>query len=133
MTHLIAAFLFLLGSFFFVLATVGILKLPDLYTRTSASTKGATLGLTCTLAGVAFYFDDISIVAQIIITILFILVTAPISSHMIGRAAYFVGIPLWEGSCIDELKGHYDKDTHDLESDENTTDPEIMDENASRP
>jgi hypothetical protein len=49
-------------------------------------------------------------------TILFIFASAPVAAHIIGRAAYFNGVPLWKGSLTDELRGHYDIRTHQLES-----------------
>jgi multicomponent Na+:H+ antiporter subunit G len=45
---------------------------------------------------------------------MFFLLTAPVAAHMIGRAAYFVGVPLWSGTITDELRGHYDMKTHRL-------------------
>ena len=46
--------------------------------------------------------------------ITFVFLTAPVAAHMIARASYFVGVPLWEGTIIDELRGHYDRRTHRL-------------------
>jgi multicomponent Na+:H+ antiporter subunit G len=42
--------------------------------------------------------------------------TAPIAAHVIGRAGYFTGIELWEGTVKDELRERYDPDTHKLNS-----------------
>jgi multicomponent Na+:H+ antiporter subunit G len=50
-------------------------------------------------------------------TMSFVFLTAPVAAHMIARAAYFVGVSLWEGTMIDELRGHYDRRTHRLLSD----------------
>lgn len=122
MSDWITSIIVLAGSGFFLLAGIGILKLPDLYTRTSASTKAATLGLTLSLSGVAVHYGDLSITTQVIITILFVLITAPVSSHLISRAAYFVGIPLWEKTHINDLAGHYHKDSHELDSTVSSTD-----------
>jgi hypothetical protein len=49
-------------------------------------------------------------------TSVFFLLTAPVSAHLMGRASYFLGVPLWEGTVRDELRGHYDLRTHRLES-----------------
>jgi len=48
--------------------------------------------------------------------IAFLFLTAPIAAHMIGRAAYFVGLPPWKGTKVDELQGHYDPESHALSS-----------------
>ena len=44
----------------------------------------------------------------------FIALTAPVSAHVLGRAAYFVGVPLWEGTQSDELRDRYDREDHTL-------------------
>jgi multicomponent Na+:H+ antiporter subunit G len=40
--------------------------------------------------------------------------TTPVSAHMIARAAYLSGVPLWEGTLSDEMRGRYDPETHAL-------------------
>jgi multicomponent Na+:H+ antiporter subunit G len=47
--------------------------------------------------------------------ILFLFITAPLGAHMLARAAYFDGVPLWKGTVIDELKDRYDRKAHALE------------------
>jgi len=51
----------------------------------------------------AFYFNEFSLYTRAIATIVFMLITAPVATHMIGRAAYFDGIPLWKGTVQDDL------------------------------
>jgi multicomponent Na+:H+ antiporter subunit G len=80
------------------------------------TTKAATLGIGMILAGAAFYFDDFSVTSRVLAIILFLVLTAPVGAHMIGRASYFIGTPLWKKSVMDELKGQYDKDTSALGS-----------------
>jgi multicomponent Na+:H+ antiporter subunit G len=50
-------------------------------------------------------------------TIFFLVLTGPIAAHRIARAAYIDGVHLWEGTIRDDLGGHYDRKTHELESD----------------
>lgn len=107
------------GSFFMLLAGIGVLRMPDLFLRMSSTAKAGTLGAGLILTGAAVYFNEFSITTRTLAIIIFILLTAPVATHMIGRAAYFDGIPLWEGTVRDELKGHYRKSTHAL-------DPEIV-------
>lgn len=95
------------GAIFTLLAGVGIVRMPDLYLRISVTTKAATLGVGLILVCAALYFREISITTKVLAIILFILLTAPVSAHLIGRAAYTLGIPMWKKSVMDELKGQY--------------------------
>ncbi len=92
----IGAFL-LLGGFFALVAGLGVLRLPDVFTRMHASTKAGTLGSSFILVGAAFHFGALTITAKVTLTILFILLTAPIAGHMIGRAAQRTGVKMWTG------------------------------------
>lgn len=96
MAEWIMAALVLLGGFFCFVAGLGILRLPDVLIRMHASTKAGTLGAGLILGAVAVYFGDIATITRAIAAILFLLVTAPVAAHMIGRAAFKVGTPLWK-------------------------------------
>ena len=61
------------------------------------------------------YFNDFAITIRVISIIAFVTLTIPVAAHMIGRAAYFDGVPLWDKTEIDELRGHYYLPTHELE------------------
>lgn len=91
------------GTFFAVVAAIGIVRLPDIYVRLSAATKASTLGVSLMLAGVALFFDDAAVTGKIAAIIVFIVLTAPVAAHMLGRSAYFSGVPLWEKSVRDDL------------------------------
>jgi multicomponent Na+:H+ antiporter subunit G len=116
MVDYLIMFLSAVGSLFILLAAIGIVRMPDLYLRISVTTKAATLGIGMILAGAAFYFNDFSVTSRVLAIILFLVLTAPVGAHMIGRASYFIGTPLWKKSVMDELKGQYDKDTSALDS-----------------
>jgi multicomponent Na+:H+ antiporter subunit G len=116
MVDYLIMFLSALGSLFILLAAIGIVRMPDLYLRISVTTKAATLGIGMILAGAAFYFNDFSVTSRVLAIILFLLLTAPVGAHMIGRASYFIGTPLWKKSVMDELKGQYEQDTYALDS-----------------
>ena len=88
MIEIIAGFLVLAGGAFTLIAAVGVIRLPDLLTRMHASTKAGTLGASLVLAAVAVIFGDVSTVAKCVAAVLFLLLTAPIAAHMIGRASY---------------------------------------------
>lgn len=99
-----------------LLAAIGIVRLPDLPTRMHASTKAGAMGAMFIMAGVAFFFADSVVVARAIAIVVFILITLPIAAHVIGRAAYFMGTPLWSGTVKDELRDNYNPQTQELSS-----------------
>ena len=108
MIEITIAFLFLLGAALMMLATVGLLRMPDIYTRISTATKASTLGVGCLLLAVIIFFDETGVKSRALAVLVFILLTAPVAAHMVGRAAYLSGAPLWEGTKVDELHGRYD-------------------------
>ncbi|MFD2035334.1 monovalent cation/H(+) antiporter subunit G [Belliella marina] len=118
MTDIIIIALSSLGTIFILLAAVGVVKMPDLYLRISVTTKAATLGIGLILLASAFYFNDSAITARVLAIIVFMLLTAPVGAHMIGRASYFTGVKMWDKSKIDELEGQYDSKTHKLHSED---------------
>lgn len=103
-SEVIIAILLLSGSFFVLVAAIGVLRLPDLMMKMHASTKAGTLGAGLILVSVGVAFDEISVLTRVIATIIFLLLTAPVAAHLIGRAAYYVGMDFWEGTITDELK-----------------------------
>ncbi len=102
MTDLVLSGLVLLGGFFCFVAGLGILRLPDVLIRMHASTKAGTLGSGLILGAVAVYFADTATITRAVATILFLLITAPVAAHMIGRAAFRSGVPLWKTKIEDE-------------------------------
>lgn len=114
MIEIVSGIFLLAGSLFILLSAIGLLRMPDLFTRMSATTKASTLGIGLVLIGTAVFWMDIGIAARAIAIIIFLLLTAPVAAHIIGRAAYFDKVPLWDKTHIDELKGKYDEDSHEL-------------------
>jgi len=98
--------LILVGAFLMFLAGLGIVRMPDLFMRMHASSKGASLGVALLLVAAALNFQELSVVTKSLITAAFIFMTAPVAAHLLGRAAYARKIPLWEHSVIDEGRGH---------------------------
>ena len=115
MNEVIGDVLMVIGAIFLLLAAVGVLRMPDVFTRLQPATKGTTMGIACTLLAVAVHFGDSSVTTRALATIAFFFLTAPVTAHLIGRASYFVGVPLWKGTVIDELRGRYNPLTHDLD------------------
>ena len=109
MISIIIAVIATLGTLFVLLAAVGILRMPDTYLRMAVTTKAATLGIGLILIAAAIYFYDFSTTTRVLAIILFILLTAPVGAHLIGKASYITGNKLWEGTLMDDLKGKYRK------------------------
>ena len=116
MTDIFIYILCTAGAIFIFLAAIGVVRMPDLYLRISVTTKAATLGIGLILVAAAIYFQDTSITTRVLAIILFVLLTAPVGAHMLGRASYFTGVKLWDKSVHDDLKGKYHPKTHGLAS-----------------
>lgn len=101
-----AAILILLGAIISVVSAFGMIRLPDVYTRSHAATKSATLSVLACLLGAFIYFwvHDGFVSIRLILGIIFVFITAPVSGHLVCRAAYRSRVPLAEGSGEDALK-----------------------------
>ncbi len=111
MSDLIAAAFLALGGAFTLIAGIGIFRMPDVFIRMHASTKVGTLGSGLIMAGVCVHFADPLVIFKAILVVLFLLLTAPIGAHMIGRAALRIGIEPWG------IKDQDEKATRSAETD----------------
>ena len=97
-----------MGSFSLLIAVIGLLRMPDVYNRVQAGTKASTLGAIVSFLGVGLYtvesWGDGNWIGRVIILIIFILLTNPVSSHVLMRVAYFTKVPLSKFTKIDMLK-----------------------------
>jgi multicomponent Na+:H+ antiporter subunit G len=103
MSILTAAFL-LLGSSFLLLAAVGVVRMPDVYMRMSASSKGVSLGAGLLAIGLALHLGEAGVTTRAVLLILLFFLTAPVAGHMLSRAAYLSGVPLAEETFLDEMR-----------------------------
>ena len=104
MIDVLTAVLWISGSVFALLAAVGVLRMPDVFTRMQASTKASTLGLGCLLVGAALQLGDFGSIIRVVSIGAFILLTTPVAAHVIARASYFADVPLWQGTVLDERR-----------------------------
>lgn len=104
MTDVLIMILSGLGAIFILLASIGMLRMPDFYLRVSVTTKAVTLGSGLILIAATLYFQEIGVTSRVLAIILFLLLTAPVAAHLIGRAAYISGVKLWDKSVMDEMK-----------------------------
>ncbi|GEO41910.1 multicomponent Na+:H+ antiporter subunit G [Skermanella aerolata] len=106
--EILAGVLLVGGGVFSLISALGVLRLPDVLIRMHASSKAGTVGAGMILLAVAVLYGGGEIVARAIAAIFFLLLTVPVASHMIGRAAYVTGVKLWSGTVIDELRERYE-------------------------
>ncbi|MFW6266315.1 MAG: monovalent cation/H(+) antiporter subunit G [Halanaerobiales bacterium] len=86
--ELIISFLLLGGMFFFFVATVGLMRLPDVFSRMHATTKCDTLGVSMILLGVAIKEGISPVSLKLFLVIIFLWITTPTAAHTIARASY---------------------------------------------
>lgn len=98
-----------IGALAILFASIGILRMPDFYLRLSVTVKAATMGVGVFLISAAVLFPDIEVTAKAFAIIFFLLLTAPVAAHAIGRTAYRSGISIWKDTWIDELDENYKK------------------------
>jgi multicomponent Na+:H+ antiporter subunit G len=103
MVEWITVGMMMVGGAFALLAAVGIVRLPDFYTRMQAASKSTTLGVGCLLLAVAIHFGDLGVTTRVLLTVAFLLLTTPVAAHVIARAAYAAGEPQWKHAVIDEF------------------------------
>lgn len=103
MREVAAAVMLLTGALFAFVASVGVVRLPDLLVRMHAATKAGAMGAGLILLGVAVHGMETGLTLRALAAICFLLLTAPVSAHLIGRAAYRSGIRLWDRTRLDEL------------------------------
>ena len=102
MIEVLASVLLLAGATLTLLAAVGVLRMPDVFTRMQSSTKAATLGLDCLLVGLVFLHPNAEFVIRAASIAAFVMLTTPVAAHVIARAAAQTGSPLWVGTLVDE-------------------------------
>ena len=116
MTDIVTAAMWLAGSAFALLAAVGVLRMPDVFTRMQASTKASTFGLGCLLLGAALQMADFASFIRLVSIGAFLLLTTPVAGHVIARASYFADVPLWKGTVLDERKRDVAQESRDQSS-----------------
>ena len=112
MTEIIVLIFVLSGTALSLLSSFGLLRLPDVYTRAHAGTKAVTIGLLSILFGafIHFWFTEGIISVRLLLVIVFVFLTAPVTGHLIARSAYRSGVRLADISIKDELKEELDRE-----------------------
>lgn len=93
--EIISVILISVGFFFTVVATIGVIRLPDFYCRLHASGKCETLGLALAIFGLAIYNGFNLTSLKLLLVILFVVLSFPTGAHIVSRAAYKAGLKPW--------------------------------------
>ena len=102
-TEIVSSALLLIAVAFVLLAAVGLHRFDDVFSRIHAATKAITLGVVLAAGGAAIQMDRTTDVVKLVLAVVLMLISAPVSAHMVGRAAYWSGTDLSPETGIDEL------------------------------
>ncbi|WP_435360596.1 monovalent cation/H(+) antiporter subunit G [Haloarchaeobius sp. DFWS5] len=94
--YAVVAALVLVGSFFLLVGTIGLIRLPTVYNRMHATSKATTLGAASMFLAGFVYFDFQGVGLESLVGILFLFLTAPTGAHMISRSARKMGVDFVE-------------------------------------
>lgn len=104
-TEIVTSVFVLTGSILVFLSSLGILRLRDVYSRMHAAGKSSTLGVMSIMTGAVLFFlmDQGNFNFKLLLTIIFIFITAPLAGLAINRSAYRTHVPMCQESALDEL------------------------------
>lgn len=113
----IGLFFIVIGSLTSIVSAIGLLRFPDVYSRAHAATKTTTVAVLITLVGIFIYYiaAESFMSIRILLTILFVFLTAPVSGHLILRASYRAKVKLADSSIKDELRDYFAQEEHKKE------------------
>jgi multicomponent Na+:H+ antiporter subunit G len=99
----ISGILLIIGAAFALVATLGIVRLPDIYSRMHAASKAGTVGSGAMLIALAIFADEPATTLRALAAVAFVMLTAPVSAHLLAKSAYSAGYRLWDKSVIDDM------------------------------
>jgi multicomponent Na+:H+ antiporter subunit G len=103
MSNVLVVVLCVVGVFFSASGAIGIVRMPDVYTRIQCSSKTITAGALPLLAALALAKGPVTAYGSraLLVAVLLLLVN-PITAHALARAAYKTGVPMWRGAVVEE-------------------------------
>jgi multicomponent Na+:H+ antiporter subunit G len=104
MIEYMTGILLLIGSFFCLVAALGVIRLPDPLTRMHAATKAGSLGAGLLVSAHALFYQELGISLRAVSIIALLLFTAPVAAHIIARTSYRSKEAISDRTWIDELK-----------------------------
>ena len=110
MTEAGTIILMLTGAVFLLLAALGAVRMPDVYSRLGAATKAVAFGGGLMFGAAALHFREVAVDTRAIAAIAFLLITTPVAGHTLARAAYRLGHPFAAGTVLPPARedGHPD-------------------------
>ena len=109
MNNIIGYIMIGIGILFNLFGCIGLLRMPDVYSRLQAATKCVTLGICFILLGVVVKVVFTPLGVKALICMVFILITSPTGAHALARGAYKSGVKLWKKSVCDKYKDKENK------------------------
>ncbi|WP_114424037.1 monovalent cation/H(+) antiporter subunit G [Nocardioides houyundeii] len=106
---LLSAVLLLSGSFFALVAAIGVVRLPDLLSRMHAATKPQVIGLMLVVVGLALRLREPAALGILALIVVMQMATSVVSGHMVGRASFRAGQVREDLLVVDELSGEFDQ------------------------
>ncbi|MEZ5309390.1 MAG: monovalent cation/H(+) antiporter subunit G [Microthrixaceae bacterium] len=103
LVDVVSGTLMVTASLFVLLAALGLHRFDDVFSRIHAATKSITFGAVLVSVGAAFHMDHVGDIAVLVLAVAFQLLSAPVGSHILARAAYHSGGELSPATRIDEL------------------------------
>ncbi|QDG76982.1 monovalent cation/H(+) antiporter subunit G [Labrenzia sp. PHM005] len=89
--EILTGIMLVIGASFALVASIGLIRLKDVYMRMHAASKAGTLGSGLMLIALAIYATDLAIATRALAGVVFFLLTAPISAHLLAKASYAAG------------------------------------------
>lgn len=106
LVDIVSGALMLVGAVFVLLACLGLLRFDDLFSRVHSATKAITFGMALAMVGAALQLTQAVDIVRLLLAVALQLVSAPVSSHIVARAAYHAGTELSPLTSVDELVDH---------------------------
>jgi multicomponent Na+:H+ antiporter subunit G len=97
--------LLMTGSLFGLLSAVGVVRMPDVFTRMHAMAKSTPFGLGALLLAAAIVWEDIFVASKCLAALALLFATLPVAAQIIGRAAVHAGVELSERTVLNDLEG----------------------------
>ena len=101
---LVVAVMLVGGGLFTFLAALGVVRLPDVYTRMHAASKAGTVGSGLMLLAAGIHAGDAAILTRALAGFVFFVLTAPVAAHLLAKAAHAAGYRLTRLTVLDELR-----------------------------
>jgi multicomponent Na+:H+ antiporter subunit G len=101
---LVVVFLLSVGSLFGLLSAIGVVRMPDVFTRMHAMAKSTPFGLGALLLAAAIVWEDIFVASKCLVALALLFATLPVAGQIIGRAAVHSGVELSERTVVNDLE-----------------------------